>query len=261
MPNEETEFRTFLDGLDETKVDEETPIEELYDFSEKKPVEQTDETKVDEETKEVPFHKNPKLTKFIEREVNKRLQDYKPETPVQPAPLKTTDDNEDPLTEVLTRIIGNDTPEKLSAIKDFNKALSGRDEKVKQEALQELYAKESESRQAEIDAQNEVSSALDDIEDEFNVDITSKTPQATKLRSDLLSFIERISPKDKEGNITSYADFKESFKTFKEINKPTPNDRAKTLADRSISNTASVTTKQTVDSFDEFEKWKESLEN
>lgn len=264
MPNEETELNKFLEeaGVDASKG-EEPEEDRLYDFSEKKTVVDTRVDTAEDEEDNVPFHKNPKVIKYIEKreaklrdELEQRFNSIKPE--VQ---LVHSQDDEDPLSDVLTRIIGNDTPEKLSAIKDFKKALGGMKDEAKVEALREIYAEREEETQAEMQAQNEVSEAFDDIEDTFNIDITSNAPQAKKIRSDFIDFVKRVAPKDAYGDIISYPDFKSTFEIFKDMNKPQLNNRAKDLANRSISNTNTANTAPTVDSFSEMDKWLESLSN
>lgn len=259
MPNEETELNKFLAeaGVDTEKVEEPTE-DRLYDFSEKKPVVEAKVEATEDDEEDVPFHKNPKVLKFIEREIAKRMPEEKPQPEVRPAPLT---EDEDPLSDVLVRLIGNDTPEKLTVIKDFKKAFGSMKDEAKLEALREIEARSEEEQQAEIQAQNEVSEALDDIEDTFNIDITSNAPQAKKIRSDFIDFVKRVAPKDAYGDIVSYPDFRSTFEIFKDMNKPQSNDRAKDLANRSISNTTVANTTQTVDSFSDMDKWLESLSN
>lgn len=253
----ENELDKFLSGLKEGEIKENTPDDNLFDFSEKKPVEQTEEPKAKEEDKEVPFHENPKVLRFIEKQVAKKLADRTPEPKVE-APSQTVDD-EDPLTDVLTRVIGNDTAEKINAIKDFKKALESRDERVKQDALQEIQAREDQSRQAELAAENELATALEDIEDTFNVDITTKSDTAVRNRKAFLGFVEEIAPKDSAGNVVSYPDFRKAFEVFQRLNKPASNDRAKELASKSMNQTPSISEAKSVDSFEEMDKWLETL--
>ena len=259
MPNEETELNKFLEeaGIDNPQVEEPTE-DRLYDFSEKKTVvEAKADTADEDEEDDVPFHKNPKVMKFIEREIAKRIPESKPEPEVRV--VHSQDEDEDPLSDVLVRIIGNDTPEKLNAIKDFKKALGGMKEEAKYEALREIYSEREEEQQAEIDAQNEVSDALDDIEDTFNIDFD--TPQGRKTKSDFIDYVKRVAPKDNTGEIVAFPDWRETFSLFKESQRPVSNDRAKDLANRSISNTTVANTTQAVDSFEQMDKWLESLSN
>jgi hypothetical protein len=263
MPNEETELTKFLEeaGVDTPKVEEPTE-ERLYDFSEKKAVVEAKADTPEDEEDDVPFHKNPKVIKYIEKREAKLRDEFEQRFNKQePQVREPLTEDEDPLSDVLTRIIGNDTPEKLSAIKDFKKALGNMKDEAKLEALREIEARGEEETKAEIQAQNEVSEALDDIEDIFNIDITSNAPQAKKMRSDFIDFVKRVAPKDRNGDIVSYPDFKETFSVFKDMNKPQSNDRAKDLANRSISNTTVANNTQTVDSFSDMDKWLESLSN
>lgn len=263
----ETELNKFLEeaGIDNETKPEEVKDDRLYDFSEKKPVVEDKTNTTEDEEEEVPFHKNPKVLKFLEKreskireELESQFKSFKPEVQAH-----SEVDEEDPLSDVLTRIIGNDTPEKISAIKDFKKALGGMKEEAKLEALREIYAEREEEQQAEIQAQNEVSNALDDIEDTFNIDLTSDSSSAKKIRNDFIDFVKRVAPKDNTGEIVSYPDWRETFALFKErYQKPVSNDRAKDIANRSIStNTNAVDTTQVVDSFSDMDKWLESLSN
>lgn len=262
MPNEETELNRFLEeaGVNNPQV-EEPEEDRLYDFSGKKTVvnkvETQEDTTNEDEEGNVPFHKNPKVMKFIEREIAKRIPENRSEPEVRV--VHSQDEDEDPLSDVLVRIIGNDTPEKLSAIKDFKKALGGMKEEAKYEALREIYAEREEETQAEIQAQNEVSDALDDIENTFDIDFD--TPQGRKTKSDFIDFVKRVAPKDNTGEIVSFPDWRETFSLFKDMQRPVSNDRAKDLANRSISNTNTANTAPTVNSFSEMDKWLESLSN
>lgn len=134
---------------------------------------------------------------------------------------------------------------------------------VKESALREIEARTESERQAEIEAQNEVYDAIDDIEDTFNIDLTSGKPSANKLRNDFIDFVKRVAPKDSTGEIISYPDWKETFALFKERNeKPAPsNDRAKDIANRSISNANVANAQSAVETFDQLEKWLENLPN
>lgn len=254
------EVDDFLKGLNnEPTEDPFKPIEE-NPFNDK--VEVKDETI--EETKEkeekVPFHKDPKLQKFIDKEISKRLSEIKPTEVIREVEKER---NEDPMTDVLTRIIGNDNPEKLSAIKDFKNALGNMKNEAKQEALQEIQAKENEERQAEVEAQNELSVAFENIEEQFDVDLTSNNPTARKTRGEFVDFIKRIAPKDRDGEVTEFPDFKEAFTLFTEMKKPESNNRAKELSSRSMarSNEASSVSQNTGKSWKDVEKLFSKLQN
>lgn len=189
----------------------------------------------------VPFHKDPKVTKFIEKEVDKKIKDRLAD--IGPSATesfeKETKEQSDELSEVLVRIIGNDTPEKLSAIKDFKKVFNGMEERGAQRALAQLQEKEQESRQAEQDAQNELSEGFSNIEETFKVDLTSE--ESKDERSRFVDFIKLVAPKDEDGQVAEYPDLTETYRAFKQINKPESNNRAKELAARSMTRSSDTT--------------------
>jgi hypothetical protein len=221
---------SFLAGLDEVKEDPfKSETEDPLNLTVK------EEKKVDEKV-ELPFHKDPKIQKFIDREIKKALNERISDRPTETERFtREVVKDEDPLTDVLTRVIGNDTPEKVSAIKDFKRALDSRDERVRAEALREIDSRVDEEREAEIDAQNELIQGFEDIEETFNVDITSNTPQAKTIRGEFVDFIKRVAPKDEDGQVTEYPDLEQTFQLFQDMKKvnQAPN-RAKELASRSM---------------------------
>lgn len=224
----ENEVDKFLEGLDnEPKPD---PFEQSKGdpFAADEPV---DEAKEEEkEEKPLPFHKDPKVQKFIDKEISKRMADIKPAEKEAPArEIPATDDS---LTDVLARIIGNDTPEKLSAIKEFRRELGTLEEKGAQKALREIEERSAREREAERAAERELAEGLDGIEEKFDVDLTS--PSSAKLRDDFLKFMQRLSPKDENGQVTEYPDFQEAFSIFRDTIKPQPNSKAKELSSRSM---------------------------
>ena len=248
------EVDAFL-GLNETEQDPFKP--ETEDFL----AQPKEEEKGAEEAEEkLPFHKDPKVQRFIEKEIERRM----PQPQVVERQVEAKDE-EDPMLDVLTRVIGNDTPEKLSAIKDFQRALDSRDERTRQAALDELDAREYEEKEAEVEATNELVQGFEDIEDTFGVDITSNRPQAQKTRSEFVDFIKRVAPKDSEGQVTEFPDLEETFALFQDIKKesnPGPS-RARELASRSTSRSgdASVAPQSTDKSWNAVEKWFGKLGN
>lgn len=176
------------------------------------------------EDKPLPFHKDPKVLRFIEKEVERRL----PREKEQPVEEPTTDD----IDEVLTRIIGNDTPEKISAIKDFKKILLEREDRGAEKAYQRMQAEAEEERQAEAEADEELVTGFENIEETFGVDITSDQPQARKLRGEFINFIRKVAPKNEEGEVIEFPDLEQTFDAFQSTRAKTSNNRAKDLASR-----------------------------
>ncbi len=222
MPNE---LDNFLSDIKEEPKDP---------FAQEEKVEEVKvETEEKSEEKPLPFHKDPKVQRFIDKEIEKRLNNVRPSETERFS--KETEDSSDEITDVLTRIIGNDTPERLSAIKDFKKVLLEREERGAQKALEQIQLREQEERQAEEDAQEELTKGFEEVEENFNVDLTSNTAQAKKERIEFVDFITRVAPKDENGDVTQFPDLIETYTLFKETKKaPTPS-RAKELAARGLS--------------------------
>lgn len=232
MPNDKSAVEDFLSGLGQPKEDPFASQEE-------------EGTVIEEDKKEdkpVPFHKDPKVLRFIEKEVSKRAESFKSATPTAVVAPST----EDEITDVLTRIIGNDTPEKLQGVKDLRKVLGGLEEKGAQRALQQLEERADKERERDVKAQQELNDAFEEVEENYNVDLSSNTAQAKKMRSEFVDYVRKIAPKDREtGEVIGYPDMLTAFEEFQERQKravPTA-ARAKALASRGMvrSNDASNT--------------------
>lgn len=216
--------------LGDIKGDDTNPFKDTEEKVEKK----------EEVEEKVPFHKDEKVQKFIEKEVAKRVGEIQPREIIREVPFEGKETSE--LKDILTRIIGNDTPEKIAAVKDFEKALSGLEEKGAQRALAQIEQAQEAEREAEVEAQNELAEGFDNIENQFDVDLTSSKPDARKLRSDFVDFITLVSPKDDEGNVVEYPDLTATFQIFQERKKPEPNNRAKELSNRSMTRSGDAST-------------------
>lgn len=222
--NEVDDFLGDITRDSEEKIDlfgeEETPI----------PQEEVEEVK--EEEKPLPFHKDPKVLRFIEKEIAKRA-------PKQEEVFKKEVQNDDD--DYYVRLIGNDTPEKLAMIREAKQ----RDERLLQQAEERAFNKLSFEKQRELEAERraeeQLTTAIEDIEETFNVDLTSKDPVARKTRVDFMTFVEKIAPKNAQGEIVEYPDMTSAFETFKEMRKTAPSSaRAKDLSSRSMARSSNT---------------------
>lgn len=178
------------------------------------------EEKVEEE-KPLPFHKDPKVQRYIQKEVEKLTKDLSPKEAKEfKEEVKETD-----LVGAFTKIIGNDTPEKVEALNLLRKTVDD----IRTEAGSAKQMLEDE-RRADAEAERELATGFENVEETFDVDF-SKNP---KLRSEFVEFIERVAPKDEHGEIIDYPDFNETFKVFQELKAKPLNTRAKDLASRSM---------------------------
>ncbi len=195
-------------------------------------------------TEKEPFHKDPKVQRYVQREIAKALEGIKPQGEVEKFIKETVGEDDDELTDVLTRMIGNDTPEKVAVLKDFKKALGNVEARGAQKAMSQFQAEQQRIVQEDAKAQAALTQGFEDIEDEYGVDITSSSPVAKKTRNDFIDFVKRIAPKNSQGIVTEFPDFSEAFQIFqdtKKADKPN-NSRAKELANRGMARSSATTT-------------------
>lgn len=117
---------------------------------------------------------------------------------------------------------------------------------AKEDALKEVEGRQQKALQEQRQYESLIDSELESIEDEFNVDVTSDAPAARKARREFLEVVQALSPKDKDGAITGYADFSGAWEMYQlKRAKDKPSDtvnRQKDLADRSMTKSGSVDT-------------------
>lgn len=199
--------------------------------------------------KPLPFHKDPKLQRYIQKEIAKGLSQNKaPATTATEKFIKESTSTADEADELLTRIIGNDTPEKRQAVADFKRYLASLEDKGAQKALAKLQEEAAREKAEEAQAQEQLQSGFEDIEDQFGVDLSGSTAVSRKLRGDFIDFIRRVSPKDGEGNVVSFPDLVETFTVFQDVNKkPQNNSKAKDLASRGMDRSSTTSAPQSTD--------------
>ncbi len=103
--------------------------------------------------------------------------------------------------------IYGDKPETHQAWKIQQEMLLDYKEQAKAEALDEIRNQQVVSQQQQREYESFIDSELEEIEDEFNIDVTSDAPAARKARREFLEMVHDASPKDENGEITAYADF------------------------------------------------------
>ncbi len=114
---------------------------------------------------------------------------------------------------------------------------------AREEALKELQtARQAEAREVK-ENEDLLDEKFEDIEDKFNVDLTSDAPAARKLRAEFIELVEDLSPKDKDGNIIDYPDFEKSFDVLQRTREKPSNQRQKDLASRGMVRSGTSTTK------------------
>jgi hypothetical protein len=130
------------------------------------------------------------------------------------------------------RIYGTDSPEAAAATQILVDALKG----LREDAVNTAYSRMQEERQAELraerEAQSQLDSFIDEIEETNNVSLTEAQEKG------YVALLQKMSAKDRDGKITSYADPHAVWEIFKERTTKQPtNTRAKKLSSRSMTKT------------------------
>ena len=134
--------------------------------------------------------------------------------------------------ERLLRLYGSEEQGKAAA-ELHNSLLEDFATKAEERAYQRFENARQEEAKAQRDAESFIDNELESLEDEFNVDLTSNAPSARKARKELLETVQKLSPKDENGNIKDYADFASAFEMY-QASKKEPSTQKKDLASRSM---------------------------
>jgi phage-related protein len=190
---------------------------------------------VEEDAVEKPlrFDKDPKVQRFIEKQVEKRLKDFKPEV------REVAKEESLGLPDSFVELVGNDTPQKQKVLKDLSNYFGT----LKGEARQEFLAEMQEQQRVEAQRDNEVLQELnegfEEIEDTHGVDLSSNTPAALKTRAAFVDYLKKVSHKNAEGEVDQFADIPAAWEEFQSRQTKSPN-RAKALASRSLGSSQAV---------------------
>lgn len=255
MPNEKNAVVDFLNEV--------SPPKDI--FKEETQIENTEEPVVEE--KAVPFHKDPKVQRYVERQIEKALKD-RPSVEREFKEAVSSDVKD--VIGAFTTIIGNDTPEKVKALEALEKTLNGADERASTKAIERFQKQMQEEQQrateADVKAQNELDDYFDEIEETYNVDLSSNSTSAKKMRADFIEYVRKIAPKNEQGEVAQFPDLVNAFETFQERQQRAPATRAKELASRGMTRSgdasnAPVTGKSWKDVDAYFDKLKKTLNN
>lgn len=236
--SEVNEFLKDLNGTDDV-VDTDI-VEDIADEP-KDTDTKKDGDEVKDDTKVLPFHKDPKVQKFIQKQIEKGLEEKRGSATEDFK--KEVGQNADEIDEVLIQMIGNDTPEKLMVIKNFKRVLLDREDKGAEKALKFFQNQQEEQQRLYKETEDEFDQGFDSIEDTYNVDISSNTPAAKKMRRDFIDFIGKVAPKNNDGEMLSLPDMVQTFSIFQEVNKKTSptTSKAKEISSRSIARSGDST--------------------
>ena len=143
------------------------------------------------------------------------------------------DNSEDAYLKAVEKIYGTLTPEAVEATELLKKALVDVKNASRDEALAMFREEQRKEREAVVTEDKTLDSMVEELEDEFGVTIDPQTEKS------FFQLLEKMSPKDSEGNVIAYADH---YAVWDELQsrKPQPKvNRAKDLASRSMVRTGS----------------------
>ncbi len=220
------EFDKFVDDLPGT----ETPFDindELKDQPTAEP-----EIPVDDQTppveKEMPFAKNPKVQRFIEKKVNEMLSTHINNQAPREVPSKQPTTDLPP--EWLAMYGDNEESRRAWTLQE--RLLDNYKNQAKQEAIAEIRSEQERADEAVREFEQVIETSLDELEETHGVDLTSNSPAAKKARNEYLDLVQRLSPKDRDGNVTSYADFHEVWDIYQSTKSGPDASRKQNLAAR-----------------------------
>lgn len=130
----------------------------------------------------------------------------------------------------IERIYGTETPEAQLATDLLKKAITGARDDAETRAYERMRKERDDESQAATDAETELDNIIDEIEEEYEVTLTA--PQEKSF----FQLLEKMSPKDKDGNVTEYADAHSVWEVFSEKlqKNKTADTRAKDMSSRSM---------------------------
>lgn len=139
---------------------------------------------------------------------------------------------EDPI-KAIRAIYGDDTPEKRQASDIMETTLR----KIHESAVEKALAKFEEQRgaesKAEIEEGNRLDEILENVEESHGIDMSLESD-----RKGFLTLLEKVSPKDRDGNIIEFADPDTVAELYLSRRERSTN-RAKELSDRSMARSGS----------------------
>lgn len=130
------------------------------------------------------------------------------------------------------RIYGTNSPEAKEATELLAEAFQNAEERAVEKALERFREEQSKAQEAVRSEERELDGFIEQIEDTHNVTFT---PQMEKS---YFSLMEKMSPKDRDGNIIAYADPHAVYEVFSERLSKRTDNRAKDLASRSMTTSA-----------------------
>lgn len=201
-------------------------------FEEKVVPSPEDEPEKEEDEKPLPFHKDPKIQRYIEKEVEKALKDR----PSEEKKFRQEVKDEIDLPPALVKLVGNDTEEKREALHALAKHLDSLTDRAKEKFIEEMRQQEREQQARDQAALDELNAGFEAIEDQFGIDVHADSKQ----RDAFLEYLRKVSHKNADGEVDQFADIPAAWEAFQANQKPTAS-RAKELASRGLARSNDTT--------------------
>ena len=131
-------------------------------------------------------------------------------------------------------IYGTDTPEAKLATDLLKQTLSDVERRATERAIEAMQEQQEQATKAVADQEQVLDSMIDDLEDETGQTIDKQT------QSGFFALLEKLSPKDADGNVVAYADHFAVWEEYQSRKAAPQNNRAKDLASRSMVRTGAT---------------------
>ena len=132
----------------------------------------------------------------------------------------------------IERIYGTNSPEATEATELLKTALQGVEQRATERALEQFRMEQQQERDTVAVEERNLDGMIEDIEDEIGDVMDDQSKQG------FFKLLEKLSPKDKDGNIVEYADHHAVWEELQARRQPQVN-RAKDIAARSMVQTGS----------------------
>lgn len=189
---------------------------------------------VESEQDETPKEDQEEATNRRERRLQAKLQAERESSIALAAKLevlteaqKFSRENTPEVDETIARIYGTNTPEAAEATALLQKALKNVEDRSMERALEKFREEQSQAQQALQKEEKTLDGMVEEIEDEQGITLDGQSKKA------FFTLLERMSPKDANGEVKEYADHHAVWEELQARKQPT-NTRAKDLASRSM---------------------------
>lgn len=126
-------------------------------------------------------------------------------------------------------LFGTDEPNKLAATNLLKELLKDAEDRAEKRFESKLNSRDSEATEAQKEADNEVDEMLEQVEDEYGLDMSDDN-----VRNGFITLMEKMSSKYNDGNIKEFADPDAVADVYVALQKRQGSTKARELASRSM---------------------------